>query len=265
MLRMEIPEEPPKSTCYKKWELPSKLSESEEEKELFENLLMYHGNEMWKRTELEWVSLNGDFFDYKRWNDARYEKMVDWIGKGKVLTPIFLKEIEGKNDQLRLMDGNHRSAVLAEKGYSHILANVTRTATDPPMITNEQPDDRKGLTRKAILNNALMQLTSLAGGIINKVYIPPTNNDDQYGLSRRETRDYLIQRRAIKRFSFKFGCENGNNSLEVIDVNDDGQFTVCLKLIGEVPFDLTGEIPELQKDLKELIVSWRPRRVIRGL
>jgi len=191
----------------------------------------------------------------KVWNKGRESNVRERVLNKQTLTPILLGLADGNKDATfiyGLYDGIHRSNVLFENGYTHILATVNiEVYGRVPFIEEEIKGDREQIFKYCLMNSALKTFCGINGINIGNVYICLPNYEYDTKLSRREYRELLFTKRHIVTFAFgKKGMTN--NSLEVISMINNDDFNVVLQISNET-FKLNGTLDKLADELEQLV------------
>ena len=73
------------------------------------------------------VNVPLNMIEYKNWNPARYEDNKGLIQSTGSVKPVIIYDYDTDSKRYVLNDGNHRSFVANELGYTHIPAIIRKT------------------------------------------------------------------------------------------------------------------------------------------
>jgi hypothetical protein len=87
-----------------------------------------------------------DKVHYEKWNQSRYDDLLPKMKAGKPIDPVYL--CKSSDGTYSVGDGNHRCAVSAALGYTHVPAIVSVQSTQEPTDTttsavNEEKSGRE--------------------------------------------------------------------------------------------------------------------------
>ncbi|MEM7040649.1 MAG: hypothetical protein AAF570_27045 [Bacteroidota bacterium] len=130
-----------------------------------------------------------------------------------------------------LVDGHHRSSVLSELKYTHVLAEINFISKEKPVIVDEMDGDEETIIRFFRSYLALEQLSIRRKGIpIGNVVPDDSKRDDAIfkGMTQRQIRDYFFAKKHVQQFSYGLN-KPMDYSFEVVDAYDDHKFKVIYR------------------------------------
>jgi len=271
----KLPKKPCGGKCYEFWKLDP-VTYSEQEDNLQVQLQDFHAIESWYDKKLEWIPLDNVAYEFEAWASDRTSRLKPAVDGNKSLKPIKLHKMDeedlqnlkhGENYKYSLTDGNHRSALLCDMGYTHILAYVTCCRTDPPVVDPEE--DRSELLNVVLKDAALSKLKFVIneGNVLIGSFFYKSENGNEDASNFKQARETSLGNKCIGGFSFLPKKDLSENSLSVTDVilNTSGEshedmFTITVQLLNEKHV-LKGNLKKLQKDVGSLIKidpRWTP-------